>query len=102
MIIENKNDKSFIIVNKGAVQESSAAPESTRELILKVCRSIREGGYNPVPHNEGYILSDDPTHIANYNNARSLICRVDRDDLIEEIVSVYIDLIENEQDDSEK
>jgi uncharacterized protein (UPF0297 family) len=102
MIIENKNDKSFIIVNKGAVQDNSAAPESTRELILNVCRSIREGGYNPVSQIVGYILSDDPTHIANYNNARNLICHIDRDELIEEIVSVYIDLIENEQDDSEK
>ena len=96
MIIENKNENSFMIVNRGTVTDPDALSNDIREVLMKVCQAIREGGYNPVSQLVGYILSDDPTHIANYNNARSLIGRIDRDDLIEDMVSAYIQLIENE------
>ena len=96
MIIENKNENSFMIVNRGTVTDPDALSSDIREVLMKVCQAIREGGYNPISQLVGYILSDDPTHIANYNNARSLIGRIDRDDLIEDMVSAYIQLIENE------
>ena len=48
-------------------------------------------GYNPINQLVGYILSEDPTYITNYNNARSLICRLDRDELLQELLTSYLD-----------
>lgn len=62
-----------------------------RKLVGEVYESLRVKGYNPVNQLVGYILSDDPTYITNYNNARSLICRVDRDELLRELVISYLE-----------
>lgn len=51
-----------------------------REILSSVYNSLKEKGYNPINQLVGYILSEDPTYITNYNNARSLICRIDRED----------------------
>ena len=59
-----------------------------REILSSVYDSLVLKGYNPVNQLVGYILSEDPTYITNYNNARSLICRIDRDELLEELASV--------------
>ena len=48
-------------------------------------------GYNPINQLVGYILSEDPTYITNYNNARQLICRIDRDELLQEMLKTYLD-----------
>ena len=61
-----------------------------REILSSVYDSLVLKGYNPVNQLVGYILSEDPTYITNYNNARSLICRIDRDELLEELVQFYI------------
>ena len=47
-------------------------------------------GYNPISQLVGYILSEDPTYITTHNNARSLICRIDRDDLLQELLTSYL------------
>ena len=52
--------------------------------------SLMVKGYNPINQIVGYILSEDPTYITNYNNARTLICRIDRDELLEELVQFYL------------
>lgn len=52
-----------------------------REILSSVYDSLMLKGYNPINQLVGYILSEDPTYITNYNNARSLICRIDRDEL---------------------
>ena len=57
-----------------------------REILSSVYNSLMVKGYNPINQIVGYILSEDPTYITNYNNARSLICKIDRDDLLQEIV----------------
>ena len=62
-----------------------------RKLVGEVYESLLVKGYNPVNQIVGYILSDDPTYITNYNNARSLICRVDRDELLRELVISYLE-----------
>ena len=54
-----------------------------REILSSVYDSLVLKGYNPVNQLVGYILSEDPTYITNYNNARSLICRIDRDELLQ-------------------
>jgi uncharacterized protein (UPF0297 family) len=63
----------------------------TREILSTVYEALRIKGYNPVNQIVGYILSEDPTYITNYNNARSLICRLDRDELLQELVSYYLE-----------
>ncbi|MCD8087698.1 MAG: IreB family regulatory phosphoprotein [Oscillospiraceae bacterium] len=60
------------------------------EVLTSVYNSLIVKGYNPINQIVGYILSEDPTYITNYNNARALICRLDRDDILQELVSSYL------------
>ena len=62
-----------------------------REIMTSVYDSLIQKGYNPINQIVGYILSEDPTYITNYNNARSLIARIDRDELLRELVIQYLD-----------
>ncbi len=61
-----------------------------REVIQEVYEALSEKGYNPISQIVGYILSEDPTYITTYRNARSLIRRVDRDDLLQALVRNYV------------
>ena len=66
-------------------------PENEMKRILtQVYNSLREIGYNPINQIVGYILSEDPTYITNYNNARSLIRKIDRDELLQALVRDYL------------
>ena len=65
--------------------------EDTHAILKQVYESLRLKGYNPVNQIVGYIISEDPTYITNYNNARSLICRLDRDELLRELVISYLE-----------
>ena len=71
-----------------------------REVIWLICDALKDKGYDPVNQLVGYILSGDPTYITSYKNARSLVKRVERDELLEEFVKVYIDNMQkvDEQD----
>ena len=60
------------------------------EIISLVYDALVVKGYDPISQIVGYILSDDPTYITSYNGARSLIVKVERDDLLEELVRSYI------------
>jgi len=62
-----------------------------REILSSVYNSLMVKGYNPINQIVGYILSEDPTYITNYNNARTLICRIDRDELMQELLRCYLD-----------
>ena len=62
---------------------------TNRERLLQVYEALREKGYRPVEQIVGYILTEDPTYITNHNNARQFISRIDRDTLLQDIVSVY-------------
>lgn len=61
-----------------------------REILVTVFEALREKGYNPVNQLVGYILSEDPTYITTHNNARSLIRRIDRDELMQALVKHYL------------
>ena len=63
--------------------------ELKRNLTI-VYDALVQKGYNPINQIVGYILSEDPTYITNYNNARSLICKLDRDELLQELVKHYL------------
>ena len=61
-----------------------------REILKEVYNALEEKGYNPINQIVGYILSGDPTYITSHNNARSLIMKVERDELVEELLTQYI------------
>lgn len=63
------------------------------EIISKVYESLTIKGYNPTSQLIGYIISGDPTYITSYNNARSLIMKIDRDELLEELLNTYIETV---------
>ena len=62
-----------------------------REILSSVYDSLLVKGYSPINQLVGYIISEDPTYITNYNNARALICRVDRDELLQELLTSYLE-----------
>ncbi|MBE6916869.1 MAG: IreB family regulatory phosphoprotein [Ruminococcaceae bacterium] len=64
--------------------------ENMRRILRSVFDSLKEKGYNPVNQIVGYLLTEDPTYITNYNNARSMICKLDRDELLQELVRQYL------------
>ena len=70
-------------------------PEKTlqvSDIIKQVYEALTDKGYNPVNQIVGYIMSGDPTYITSYRNARSLIMKVERDELVEEMMKNYIDV----------
>ncbi|MBP3596400.1 MAG: IreB family regulatory phosphoprotein [Clostridia bacterium] len=66
----------------------------TKELLKEVHQALVEKGYNPINQIVGYILSGDPTYITSHNDARNLIRKVERDELLENMVKYYIGLEE--------
>ena len=71
-----------------AVQEKKM---DVGQVLGVVYTALTEKGYNPVNQIVGYIMSGDPTYITNHNSARSVIMKVERDEILEELMSVYID-----------
>lgn len=64
--------------------------EDVKEVLMKVYSSLEEKGYNPINQIVGYLLSGDPAYIPRHNDARTLIRRIERDELIEELVRSYL------------
>ncbi len=64
--------------------------DSVKTIIEEVYNALSEKGYNPVNQIVGYIMSGDPTYITSYKNARSIIMKAERDELVEELLTEYI------------
>ena len=64
--------------------------DEMKQILTEVYNSLNEKGYNPINQIVGYLLSEDPTYITNHRNARSLICKLDRDELLQELVKTYL------------
>lgn len=64
--------------------------KETREILVQVYQALKEKGYNPINQIVGYILSEDPTYITNYKNARGLIRKIDRDELLNTLIRDYL------------
>ena len=95
MILENNKTNNERIIIKAKSRPVDAVPEDdsdTKALLLYICEAIREGGYNPVSQIVGYVISEDPTHITNYKNARGMIRRIDRDELMAALLKEYLGL----------
>ena len=81
---KNINNTQFFTVQK--------EPELQVSDVLEIVyQALKEKGYNPVNQIVGYIMSGDPTYITSHNNARSLIMKVERDELVEEVLKTYIE-----------
>ena len=81
-------------MNNESTQNISAVKDATidvRQIIGQVYDALAEKGYNPVSQVVGYIMSGDPTYITSHNNARSIINKVERDDIIEALLENYIE-----------
>ena len=65
--------------------------DEIKRALLIVYNALRKKGYNPINQIVGYILSEDPTYITNHNNARTLIRKIDRDELLQVLVRKYLD-----------
>lgn len=61
-----------------------------KDVLANVYSALKEKGYNPVNQLVGYVMSGDPTYITGFNNARSIIMKVERDEILEELISSYI------------
>ena len=64
--------------------------ENMRRNLRNLYEALTEKGYNPINQIVGYLLTEDPTYITNYNNARSMICKIDRDELMQVLVREYL------------
>lgn len=64
--------------------------ELTREILTQVYDALIEKGYNPVNQLVGYLISGDPTYITNYNGARALVRKLERDEILEEVIKNYL------------
>lgn len=70
------------------ITESANAPHA---ILMHVYQALQAKGYNPVVQIAGYLLSGDPTYITSHQGARSLICRLERDEILEELVRFYLE-----------
>ena len=80
--------------NLGSTQYFRSKPDQdleVKEILDLVYNAMEEKGYNPVNQIVGYIMSGDPTYITSHNNARSLIMKAERDELVEEVVRYFIE-----------
>ncbi|WP_434311098.1 IreB family regulatory phosphoprotein [Hominifimenecus sp. rT4P-3] len=79
--------QSFVTVQEKKIE--------VREVLERVYQALTEKGYNPVNQIVGYIMSGDPTYITSYAGARNLISKVERDEILEELMKVYIEMMQS-------
>ena len=89
MLSKNAHDTNY---NTRKFPSMSDRDATIREILFAVYEALEEKGYNPISQIVGYILSEDPTYITNHKNARSLIRRIDRDELLRCLVRAYLDI----------
>ena len=80
---DNKNTQYFKVNNETDI--------AVKDILEAVYIALTEKGYNPVNQIVGYIMSGDPTYVTSFNGARSLIMKVERDELVEELLKAYIE-----------
>ncbi|WP_040211573.1 IreB family regulatory phosphoprotein [Clostridium polynesiense] len=71
---------------------SRSKKELTRSIISEVYDALSEKGYNPVNQLVGYLISGDPTYITNYKGARALVRKLERDEILEEVIKAYLEI----------
>ena len=69
----------------------SEGNETAAEILTHVYTALQAKGYDPITQLVGFVLTGDPTYITSFNNARSMICRLERDEILEELVRFYVE-----------
>ncbi|MDO4483477.1 MAG: IreB family regulatory phosphoprotein [Clostridia bacterium] len=77
----------FNTVKFSPIQESD---NEAQDILMYVYQALQAKGYDPITQIVGYIISGDPTYITSHNQARSMICRLERDEILEELVRYYL------------
>lgn len=95
-MILNNNERILIKTNTRPVIETPDESSDPKVIFHTICEAIEDGGYNPVSQIVGYLISEDPAHITNYKSARTLVGKLDRDELLEEMVKTYIAAVDKE------
>ena len=95
-MILNNNERILIKTNTRPVIETPDESSDPKVIFHTICEAIEAGGYNPVSQIVGYLISEDPAHITNYKSARTLVGKLDRDELLEEMVKTYIAAVDKE------
>ena len=76
--------------NTTKLQPIQDSRNEAQNILLYVYQALQAKGYDPITQIVGYIISGDPTYITSHNQARSMICRLERDEILEELVSFYL------------
>lgn len=76
--------------NTTKLQPIQDSGNEAQNILLYVYHALQAKGYDPITQLVGFIISGDPTYITSYNNARSMICRLERDEILEELVRFYL------------
>lgn len=87
---QKKQENPTIEINQTKKFTAIDSRTEMKETLSSVYNALVVKGYNPINQLVGYILSEDPTYITNYNGARSMICRLDRDELLQELLKSYL------------
>ncbi len=86
------NKKGFDKEKTITYKVSMESDDPVRKALFTVYEALIEKGYNPLNQLVGYILSEDPTYITNFNNARTIIGRIDRDELLRQLLKSYLNI----------
>ncbi len=81
----------FDIDNTMFFNGNGGIKDSNKEILQEVYQALSEKGYDPINQIVGYLISGDPAYITSYHNARNLMKKIDRDELIEEMVKCYLE-----------
>ncbi|ARC84624.1 MULTISPECIES: IreB family regulatory phosphoprotein [Clostridium] len=86
--------REIIVDNQNTVQFENVKDKKdmTKMILTDVYDALKKKGYNPVNQLVGYLISGDPTYITNYNGARALVSKLERDDILEEVLKSYLDI----------
>ncbi len=92
-MILNNNEFKVIIGRDIPQTDAPVIPKAEDKglLLYNISEAIRDGGYDPISQLVGFIISDDPTHISSHQNARTMINRIDRDELLSDMVRMYLE-----------
>lgn len=76
--------------NTTEMQPITEGSQTARDILYHVFHALQDKGYDPIAQLVGFVLTGDPTYITSHNSARSMICRLERDEILEELVRFYI------------
>ena len=92
VVFASLSEKESSVMNESTIKFTVPGDDSENmhRILRSVFDALTEKGHNPINQIVGYLLTEDPTYITNYNNARAMICKLDRDELLQQLVQYYL------------